>query len=492
MKTLFSALSLVLTFSVFAQFQLRQVFAPQTNLNNYGINVDIDGSTLITADYSKDVVYIYEFENGLWELVQEIKPLDFTGNKYFGWRFSVSGSTIMVGASHDNNNFGAVYFFERSAIGVWEQKTKILSPIPSSSAYWGGLLIETNGKIATAARNNGLNSYFHVLGKKSDNTWEFTDSLTLPSGWIGSPQSHVEDSLIIVPNLYWNPANLNVYRKQTDGKWKFIEGAKPSTPITVDYFANSIAVSGKKMVVGSPKEDVIIGTDTIKQAGRIYLFEEINGLWVNTNVYHASLPKSGDDFGENVAIEGNTFVAGARYHDFSATNTDSVVNSGAVYVFEFQNNDWVETQKLTSFNRTASENFGKHLAFNNGNILIGAASKMYVFNKSADCMAETKGTAFYDVCSICVDGTSGNLPNLTRSNCVITGDVENAQSMNVLEAYPNPVNELLHLSTSANWKLFSAQGMFLSEGGGTIINMANQTNGVYLLLVEGQVIRIVK
>lgn len=500
MKNIFTVLSLVLTFSVLAQFQLRQVVAPQTAIGEFGTNVDIDGNTLITANYRKDVVYVYAFENGKWEFVQELKPLDFTGDKYFGWRFSVSGSTIMVGASHDNNNLGAVYFFERTPNGVWEQTTKIVSPVLSSSgssAYWGGLLIETNGKIATAARNNGLNQYFHVMGKKADNSWAFTDSLTLPSGWLGNPQAHVEDSLIIVPNLYWNPANLNVYRKQANGSWLHTQGVGPSTPITIDYFGTSIAVSGKNMVVGSPKEDVIIGTDTIKEAGRVYLFEDINGSWQNTQVHHAAIPRSGDNFGNSVAIEGNVFVVSANNHDFSSTNSDSLANAGAVYVFKKSNNSWSETQKLTSFNRIKGEYFGKQVAINGGNIVIGAGEyvyggKVYVFNENADCMGLEKGAAFYDVCSVCVNGTSGNLPNLSRSKCVITGELENTVLESIVQAYPNPVNDLLHLSTSANWKLMNVQGLLVSEGTGNTVDMQVMPSGVYLLLVEGQAIRIVK
>lgn len=144
------------------------MIAPEIPNTNFGREVAISGDVLITADYSKDALFVYNNINGSWEYSQTITPDDATGDKSFGWHFSISGNTIMVGASNDIDDLGAVYFFEKNGTGQWNQTTKITSPVPSSpssDAYWRGRYINVNGSVATATRNNGLNSQFHVLGK---------------------------------------------------------------------------------------------------------------------------------------------------------------------------------------------------------------------------------------------------------------------------------------------------------------------------------------
>lgn len=494
MKTLVAFIALASSFLVSAQFELRQVIAPEIYTSYFANYVAIDGNTLVTANYRNDVLYVYEKVNGVWEFLQEIKPNDFTGDKYFGYRFSISGSTIMVGASNDDDDLGAVYFFERNLVGTWEQKTKIISPVPStggSDAYWGGRYININGDLAVATRNNGLNSAFQVLGRNQDNTWSLIDTLDIGSGWHGGTVAHVSDSLIIAPTHSWRPKELNVFKRLPNGEWDAPIKVTPTVTGQADYFAINIAVSGKTMIVGSPKEDRIVGLDTLKEAGKVYLFEEINGNWINTGEFYSSDSKAGDQFGYNVAIENDVFVAGSSYQDYSATNEDSLSGAGAVYVFKKESSVWNETQKLTSFNRVKNAYFGRHLAISNGNIVIGASGELFVFNEGIDCMGLDNGKAFYDVCTICVNGTSGNEPNLSNTNCVIT-ELEEKNNVNKVSVYPNPFTDQITLSENKSWELLNAQGTILAIGERRLIDTQQLTSGTYFVKVDGEVVKLVK
>lgn len=446
MKKLLLAVLILISTQVFGQFQLRQVLPKQVTgigSNAFGDFVALDSNTLAVSSYKHDLIYVYRNINDVWKAEQVLQPADSTGDKYFGYRLDVSGNTIMAGASDDNDNLGAVYFFERSSDGDWTQTTKITSPVPStpiSSAYWGGRHVHVHGDMATASRNNGLNNYFHMLSKQTDDTWEITDSLNTGSGnYISGTVLHLSDTLIIVPGFSSDPAALYAFTREGPGDtWSEPETITPRNSETIKGFGKYMAVSGHNMLVSSPREDVVTGEDTLEEAGKIYLFEQQNGSWEETQQFTAGVPHRGDYFGDPVAIENDVFVAGARLHDYDTQGEDSITSAGAVYVFKKINGNWEQTQKITTYDRSSRQRFGEHLALDNGIIAIGAIGMVYIFHEDEDCMGLAQGEAFYDACYTCAGGTSGNTPelDLTPDNCMVT-------QINTLHQKQSPAVQIL-------------------------------------------------
>ena len=116
----------------------------------------------------------------------------------------------------------------------------------------------------------------------------------------------------------------------------------------------------------------------------------------------ASDGTAGDAFGRGVAIDGDTAVAGAMYHD----------GTGAAYVFVRQGGVWIEEAKLIASDAAMDDQFGYSVAIDGDTVAIGAwnddhgggenAGSAYVFIRSADGWVEqAKLTAS--------DGSSGDL-----------------------------------------------------------------------------------
>ena len=92
----------------------------------------------------------------------------------------------------------------------------------------------------------------------------------------------------------------------------------------------------------------------------------------------ASNTGGGDNFGNSIAVSGDTVVIGAWQEDSNATGVngnqanDSAVNSGAAYVFVRSGNTWTQQAYLKASNAEANDNFGRSVAISGDRIVVGA------------------------------------------------------------------------------------------------------------------------
>jgi len=126
-------------------------------------------------------------------------------------------------------------------------------------------------------------------------------------------------------------------------------------------FGNAVAVSGNTMVVGAQFD----GT-TASQAGAAFVFIFDGVTWAQQARLLASDGAVADKFGTSVAISGDTIVVGA----FNANAPTS--NSGAAYVFVRSGTAWTQEQKLTAALGNADDQFGFSVAINGDVVAVGA------------------------------------------------------------------------------------------------------------------------
>ena len=102
-----------------------------------------------------------------------------------------------------------------------------------------------------------------------------------------------------------------------------------------DVFGASVAIDGSTIVIGAPGRDV---PHTDSGAAYVFTLVEQDGAqsWIHQATLTASDPGVNDEFGNDVAIEGDRIVIGA----WLANN--------AVYVFERSNDGWIEQAKIES------------------------------------------------------------------------------------------------------------------------------------------------
>jgi hypothetical protein len=128
-----------------------------------------------------------------------------------------------------------------------------------------------------------------------------------------------------------------------------------------DQFSTAVAIDGNTMVVGAPFHD-----HPAADQGAVYVLTRYNAT-AFLEVQEISVGSAGDTFGLSVAIDGDTLVVGAPNHDVTVGG-----NEGAAYVYVKSGTLWVQQQKLTAVGGGVSDAFGHSVAISGDMVVVGA------------------------------------------------------------------------------------------------------------------------
>ena len=120
-----------------------------------------------------------------------------------------------------------------------------------------------------------------------------------------------------------------------------------------------------------------IGDDGI---GAVYVFEYVADDWLEQARLTPAGGQSGDAFGTSVSLDGDRAIVGAPGDDAGA------LNSGAAYVFDFNGAVWSQTAKLKVATPTEDDAFGESVGLDGDRALVGAVGD--------DGLTSNSGAAF--------------------------------------------------------------------------------------------------
>lgn len=265
----------------------------------------------------------------------------------FGFSVSIDGEFAIVGAryqDYDSNGqniisaAGAVYIFKNNADNL-NQIQKIVS------------------------NDRGTNDYFGSAVSLSDN------HIIIGSAW-ENENSTGTATLSDAGSAYTF--------KKVGTTWVQEQKLVPSDRETADNFGYSVALSGTVAVIGARYEDHDEnGLNGVSAAGSAYIFEYLNGNWVQTKKVVASDRAYEAQFGWSVAVYGDFALVGAFQEDTDQNHLNSLSNAGAAYLFKKKNGTWTEIQKLTALDRNSGDNFGISVAISEDNLVVGAFFQDY-------------------------------------------------------------------------------------------------------------------
>ncbi len=139
-----------------------------------------------------------------------------------------------------------------------------------------------------------------------------------------------------------------------------------------DNFGTSVAMDGDLAVVGAPQ-------NTLTGPGFAYVFRRVDGLWNQEAKLLASDGGADDAFGISVAVRGDTIVVGAWNH---LNNAQSVPDGeGAAYIFRFNGDSWVQTNKLSPSDVPAGQRdrFGRSVALDETGAVLAVGTSAITF-----------------------------------------------------------------------------------------------------------------
>ncbi len=117
--------------------------------------------------------------------------------------------------------------------------------------------------------------------------------------------------------------------------------------------------------------------------GAVYVYNFDGNNWLEVQTLKALDAASGDSFGRSVSVDGDRAVIGARLDDCTA----GIIDCGSAYVFQFNGTTWEQEQKLTASDAESGDFFGASISMSGDTIVVGARAK--------DCMAVANCGAAY-------------------------------------------------------------------------------------------------
>ena len=300
--------------------------------------------------------YVFRRSGDAWPQEQKLTASDAWLGDQFGTSVAISGDTAFVGAPLDDDggtDSGSVSVFDVSG-GLWTQLEKLDRGTPRivEDPRYGVDVIAIDGE-------------YMLL-------WASTSGV-----------GRLEDDTAVI--VFRRNQQGTPY--QGDDTWEF------DAILTVDDLAGvsdgfsfefgfSAAISGDTIVVSSL--DRSRSSDMEYNAGAVYVFQHSGGTWVQQQRLHASNWWAG--FGKSVAIDGDTMVVGGCYW--------SSYLSGSAYVFHRDDGVWTEVQRLTAHDASPRDEFGDSLAISGDTLVVGASSQYggadaaYVFQRSGSTWSE--------------------------------------------------------------------------------------------------------
>lgn len=344
-------------------------------------------------------------------------------------------TTITNGATASNNtslsNAGAAYIFTVDRVANWSQQAYVKAPNAEASDAFGSVVAIsedtvvvsataeasnqvtiTNGTTASA-NNSAADAGAVYVFKRTGVNWaqqayikppnmeagdSFGISIAISGDTIAVGASAEDSNQTTITNGTTASANNSANRsgavyvfKRTGTTWAQQAYIKAPNAEADDLFGVSVAISGDTLVVGAVGEDsnqttITNGTtasvdNSLSGSGAAYVFKRNGTTWAQEAYLKAPNVNTGDNFGYSVSIFGDTIVVGAQSEASNQTSItngttasadNSLVGSGAAYVFKRTGNAWAQEAYLKASNANVNDLFGKDVTISGDTIAVNA------------------------------------------------------------------------------------------------------------------------
>ncbi len=379
--------------------EVKKLFASDAQAGDvFGNSVAVSGDNAIVGARGASIggaAYVFQRSQGgadNWGEVRKLTASDAQAGDQFGWSVAISGDTAVIGARLEDvggSAAGAAYVFWRneSGAGNWGEVRKLTASdaqagdqfgwsvaISGDTAVVGAHHEDAGGDLAGAAyvfqRNEGGADNWGEVKKLTASDGQADDffgySVTV-SGDTAVVGAHGEDA---GGGIFDSFGAAYVYQRNEGGadNWGEVKKLIASDAQAHDQFGESVAVSGDTAVVGAFTENA--GGSA---AGAAYVFQRNKGgadNWGEMTKLIASDAHAGDRFGGSVAVSGDTAVVGAAY-EYAGLG----IRPGAAYEFQRDEggaDNWGEMKKLTASDAEADDVFGHSVTVGGDTVVVGA------------------------------------------------------------------------------------------------------------------------
>jgi hypothetical protein len=407
-----------------------------------------DDSLIFTT--GKDRTYIYDLTNG-----NIVYRVDDPSNSTTVHDTEFNDFKLFIGCPTADNNSrdrdGAIYAFDIPTTSDWPNSTLLHqfdnpNPLGTSEGdnYGGTVALSNNLAIVSAKHESdagGLNSgkvYVYDVSDTTASSLKYT--ISNPNAYSASAGDQfgvsvaIDGDFAIIGAPFEDDANgsdsgkayvFNVGSSGSSTAILTLDNPNPTGTSADDNFGSSVAINSDYVVVGSPYEGDVGGS----QAGKVYVFDKNNGSLLFT-FDNPSDQTANDLFGTAISINGNTLAISAPLDDDNA-GTDS----GRVYLYSMITGQILHTiSNPNPIGTSTDDSFGSDIDLLNDFLLVGApyeddpsssyadAGKAYVFSSISGELIYTLNNPNGD--DTTEDDHFGHAVSLSDSYAIISGHDE--------------------------------------------------------------------
>lgn len=322
----------------------------------------------------RGAAFVFERVGGAWVERQKLTASDAEDLDFFGFKVAIDADTIAVTALFDGFDIGSVYVFERPAPGMDFTETAKLGGGFVGEFFGIGLELEGDTLVVGACEVSQFLIFDIGKGKvtvfeRTGSSWSEEQTLFASDGVdgdaFGASVSLSGNRLLVgaegAPGEPGSGAAYVFERPDATSDFAEVEKLTPSDGAAEDFFGQSCALDGDLAVLGSPQHE---GGGAPVDSGAVYVFE-FDGLdWNETVKLAPAVPLSDDRYGRSVALEGETLVVGA-YSEAGTT-------TGRAFVYDRQGGSWGETAQYVGADSVVADQFGHGVYLASGRVLVGA------------------------------------------------------------------------------------------------------------------------
>jgi len=349
----------------------------QTTITNGTL---VQGSDVSATDTG--AAYVFRKVGDVWINEAYLKAPNPDISDNFGNSVSISGDTIVVGASKEDSSettivngttasadnsegdSGAAYVFRRTG-NTWINEAYLKGPSTDVNDGFGGSVSISGDTIVISAPGDDNSPSGVVNGTYTSNSGGVQDS-----------------------------GGAYVFRR-TGTTWINEAYLKAPNRFNDDVFGFSAAIDLNTIVVGALWEDsnqttITNGTtasadNSAMNSGAVYVYKRNGTTWVTEAYLKAPNTEANDEFGRSVAISGDTIIVGATKEDSLQTTITNgtldqasdggAIDSGAVYVFKRNGTTWTNEAYLKAPNAEGGDIFGTSVSIYGDTLVVGAISE---------------------------------------------------------------------------------------------------------------------
>ena len=319
-------------------------------------------------------------EEGEIKFIQQYSDSAGRTGDHFGYDLSLLEGEVMIGARFDeadsrtgNYNSGTVYVLEKDG-DSWVP-TDILEPsrVQENASFGYNIIRNKEWTVISSKEDNGAGAVYFF--RKENGEWiEFQRVVgsNVVAGEAFGNELSLSGKTLAISTFTSKRTFIYAYN---GSEWEEQAIIEIDGDVQGDVFASEVSLSGNRLLIGRRFDN---------STGAAYLYEKTEEEWELTTTLRPVESGSGSLIGQKVGISGDWAFVSVSGDDESGNN------SGAVYIFRYNQGGWEEVQKLTLDGTFPNAGFGNKilvkgdLAVIGANTINNATGAAFVYKRKGD------------------------------------------------------------------------------------------------------------